>query len=100
MLTSRSYYWKKLIKNYTNNKKDIFRVRMISVRFFQEFLSQSLLQFQAGNDLYKKSLQGARDIVPFLPKAQRVILFFGFLLPEKYLIRLVIRFKKIYQSFQ
>ncbi len=100
MLTSREYYWKKLLKNYTDNNKNIFRVRMISVRFFQEFLSQSLLQFEAGNDLYKKSLQGAKNIVPFLPKAQRIVLFFGFLFPEKHLIKFVIKFKRFYQSLQ
>ena len=100
MLTSRAYYWRKLLDNYTDNSKNIFRVRMISVRFFQEFLSQSLLQFEAGNDLYKKSLQGARNIVPFLPKAQRVVLFFGFLFPEKYLIKFFIKFKSFYQSLQ
>jgi glycosyltransferase involved in cell wall biosynthesis/LmbE family N-acetylglucosaminyl deacetylase len=100
MLTSRTYFWKKLIENHTDNKRDIFRVRMISTRFFQEFVNQSLLQFEAGNDLYKKSLSGAREIIPFLPKLQRLILFIGFLLPEKYLVRFFIRFKKYYQFIQ
>lgn len=100
MLTSRTYYWKKLLKSHTNNGKDILRVRMISIRFFQEFLSQALLQYSAGNDLYKKSLADARAIVPFLPKIQRVAFFLGFMMPEKFFIKSVIRFKSLHLSLQ
>lgn len=91
MLKSRLYYWKKLLKNYTNDGRDTFRVRMISMRFFQEFLTQSLAQFQAGNDLYRHSMDGAREIIPYLPKFPRLVFSIGFALPQKMTLRAMVK---------
>ena len=91
MLKSRLYYWKKLLKNYTNDGRDTFRVRMISMRFFQEFLTQSLAQFQAGNDLYRHSMDGAKEIIPYLPKFPRLVFSIGFALPQKMTLRAMVK---------
>jgi glycosyltransferase involved in cell wall biosynthesis len=84
MLTSRSYYWKKLLKNYTDGGANKVRVRMISFRFFWQFILQALYQHDAGNDLYGRSIDGAREILPHLPKPQRFLLGFIFRLPLKH----------------
>lgn len=100
MLTSRTYYWKKLLKNYTGNGSDLFRVRMISLRFFWQFLNQSLEQYQAGKELYYKSLDGAREIVPCLPKFQRALFTIGFLFPDRYVMPVMAKFEKLFRGFQ
>lgn len=100
MLTSRTYYWKKLLKNYTDGRADVFRVRMISQRFFWQFLNTALEQYEIGKDLYGKSLDGAREIVPFLPKFQRALFSLGFRLPEKYLLPVMGRFGKFFRAVQ
>lgn len=89
MLTSRSYYWRKLLKNHTNQGTDVFRLRLISLRFFREFMTQSYLQYSAGNELYKKSLTGAKEIAPYLPKFQRVVFFLGFHLPDETILQIM-----------
>ena len=100
MLTSRTYYWKKLLKNYTNNMSDKFRVHMISLRFFWQFMDQALEQYQAGKELYFKSLGSAQEIVPCLPKVQRALFSIGFLLPDKYVMLIMAKAKKVFQGLQ
>ena len=98
MLKSRSYYWKKLLRNYTNDQKDTFRVRMISMRFFQEFLTQSLAQFQAGSELYRHSMEGAREIIPYLPKFPRLVFSIGFALPQQFTLRAMVKISHYFRS--
>ena len=98
MLKSRSYYWKKLLQNYTNDQRDTFRVRMISMRFFQEFLTQSLAQFQAGSELYRHSMEGAREIIPYLPKFPRLVFSIGFALPQKFTLRAMVKISHYFRS--
>ena len=97
MLKSRLYYWKKLLKNYTNDGRDTFRVRMISMRFFQEFLTQSLSQFQAGKDLYRHSMDGAKEIIPYLPKFPRLVFSIGFALPQKMTLRAMVKASHLFR---
>ena len=97
MLKSRLYYWKKLLHNYTNGQTDTFRVRMISMRFFQEFLTQSLAQFQSGSELYRHSMDGAREIIPYLPIFPRLVFSIGFLLPQKFTLRAMVRASQIFR---
>ena len=97
MLKSRLYYWKKLLHNYTNHQTDTFRVRMISMRFFQEFLTQSLAQFQSGSELYRHSMDGAREIIPYLPIFPRLVFSIGFLLPQKFTLRAMVRASQIFR---
>ncbi len=84
MLASRSYYWKKLLKNYTDNSTNQSREHMISLRFFWEFIFRALDQYDACNELYGRSIDGAREILPYLPKPQRLLFGFVFQLPIKY----------------
>ena len=51
MLTSRIFYWKKLLKNHTANGADTLRVHMISLRFFWQFMGQSRAQYLTGSEL-------------------------------------------------
>lgn len=98
MLKSRSYYWKKLLKNHTSNETDIFKVKMISLRFFWQFMNQALEQHRAGNDLYIASLKGAREIAPYLPKAQRVFFALGFSFPDKYAMPIISKVDRLFRS--
>lgn len=98
MLRSRTYYWKKLLKNHTNNGTNVFRVRMISLRFFQEFLTQSMIQFNAGSELYRDSLASAREIVPYLPKFQRLLFSVGFALPQRYAMQTMVRISNYFRA--
>ncbi len=100
MLTSRTYYWKKLLRNYADNGANIFRIRMISVRFFWQFLNQSLEQYRAGKGLNNKNLDGAREIVPYLPKFQRALFTVAFMFPDKYVIPTMIRVERLFRSLQ
>ena len=98
MLTSRTYYWKKLLQNHTQNGTDVFKIRMISLRFFWQFMNQALEQHRAGNDLYKASLKGAREIAPYLPKVQRLLFALGFTLPDRYAMPIMSKAEKFFRS--
>ena len=91
MLTSRTYFWKKLIANYTNRGADDFRKRMISLRFFWQFMGQSKAQLQLGNALCWDSWRGAKEIWPSLPIVQRVLFYFVFLFPGRVVLPLLAR---------
>ncbi|MBI5657138.1 MAG: hypothetical protein HZC44_10155 [Geobacter sp.] len=86
MLTSRTYYWKKLLRDYTDNGVNRFRVHMISQRFFLEFVGQAIFQKNNGNELYKKSLGGAKSIISYLPVRQNLIFRASFILPPSWLV--------------
>ena len=98
MLKSRLYYWKKLLKNYTNDGRDTFRSHMISMRFFQEFLTQSLAQFQSGSELYRHSMDGAKEIIPHLPLFPRLIFSIGFALPKKFNLTAMVKISRFFRS--
>ena len=98
MLKSRLYYWKKLLKNYTNDGQDSFRVHMISMRFFQEFLTQSLAQFKSSNDLYIRSMEGAKEIIPYLPMFPRLIFSIGFAIPHKFNLYMMVKISRFFRS--
>jgi hypothetical protein len=70
---------------------------MISMRFFQEFLTQSLAQFQSGSELYRHSMDGAREIIPYLPIFPRLVFSIGFLLPQKFTLRAMVRASQIFR---
>lgn len=100
MLVSRSYYWRKLLENYTDNGADKIREWMISLRFFWEFIYRALDQYDAGNELYGRSIDGAREILPHLPKFQRFLFGFVFLLPLKYMMPVLILARKTLNIFR
>ena len=91
MLTSRTYFWKKLLKNYTNNGADRFHTHMISLRFFWQFMSQSKAQYQAGSELCWQSLSGAKEILPHLPWLPRAFFSFIFMFPDRVVLTLFVR---------
>lgn len=98
MLASRTYYWKKLLKNYTSNGSDHFRKKMISLRFFWQFMGQARAQYLAGNELCWQSFNGAREILPHLPWIQRVVFSIIFLFPSKIALPIIVRNRKVVHS--
>jgi glycosyltransferase involved in cell wall biosynthesis len=98
MLTSRKYYWKKLLKNYTDCGSDRFRVHMISLRFFWQFMGQSKAQYLSGNYLCWESMKGARELLPYLPKLQRAIFALIFLFPDTLVLPLLLRARHVLKS--
>jgi glycosyltransferase involved in cell wall biosynthesis len=90
MLKSRSYYWRKLIDNYTDCGRDLTRSRLISIRFFQQFIDRAYDQYSSGNDLYLKTLDGAREVLPYLPRLERYCFGFIFLFPNPPAMQLLI----------
>jgi glycosyltransferase involved in cell wall biosynthesis len=95
MLTSRLYYWKKLLNNYTEQGSDRFRVHMISLRFFWQFMGQSKMQYLEGNALCWQSLRGAKEVSLHIPYLQRAIFSFLFLLPEKMTLPLLVKTNRL-----
>lgn len=95
MLTSRTYFWKKLLENYTNQGADRFRAQTISLRFFWQFMSQSKAQYEAASELCWNSLGGAKEIVPSLPLLQRTLFSFVFLFPDRKVLPLLVRSRAI-----
>jgi len=87
MLASRIYYWKKIMEHYAVS--DRRRGSLISQRFFWEFVSQAILQYTRGNQLYIKSIMGAKEIVPFLPKGQRLFFKLFFMLAPNRLLSIL-----------
>ncbi|MRR15257.1 MAG: glycosyltransferase [Deltaproteobacteria bacterium] len=100
MLKSRLYYWRKLLKNYTDNGANHVRDRRISLRFFWEFIFRALDQYEAGNVLYESSMDGARDILPHLPRIHRFLFGFIFLLPMKFTMSMLILPIKVLNFFK
>ena len=98
MLTSRIYYWKKLLKNHTENGTNRHRVHMISFRFFWQFMGQSRAQYLAGSELCWKSLVGAREVVPYLPRIQRALFSIIFLFPNKWVLPVLLRSRGMVRS--
>lgn len=98
MLTSRSYYWRKLLTNYTNGGKDELRTQMISLRFFWEFLNQSVAQYLVNSELCWASLNGAKEISPYLPRMPRILFSLIFLLPNKIILESIVRGRKLIRS--
>lgn len=95
MVTSRIFFWKKLLKNYTNQGADRFRAHTISLRFFWQFMGQSKLQYEAGSELCWHSMGGAREIVPSLPLLQRALFSFVFLFPDRVVLPFLMRGREI-----
>jgi glycosyltransferase involved in cell wall biosynthesis len=98
MLSSRKCYWKKLLANYTNHGADGFRVRMISLRFFWQFMGHSRAQYLAHNELCWQSLNGAREVLPFLPLLQRLIFWPFFLFPNQWILLWLLRGRGLVRS--
>lgn len=94
MLTSRMYYWKKLMKKYADNSSGKIRAQRISLRFFWQFVIQATYQYNDGNDLYAVNIRGAREIVPYLPARQRLLAGFIFRLPLNYTMRTLVFARK------
>ena len=95
MVTSRIFFWKKLLKNYTNQGADRFRAHTISLRFFWQFMGQSKVQYEAGSELCWSSMGGAREIVPSLPLLQRALFSFVFLFPDRVVLPFLMRGREI-----
>lgn len=91
MLTSRIYYWKKLLALYTASGQDRFRVHRISLRFFWQFMGQAKAQFEQGNDLCWSSMGRAREIVPSLPRVQRALFACIFVFPDRWVLPFLVR---------
>ncbi len=91
MLTSRMYYWKKLIANYTDQGNDSYRMHMISLRFFWQFMGQAKMQYQVGNALCWDCFKSAKEILPYLPWLQRVIFAVVFYFPDRRMLPLLTR---------
>jgi glycosyltransferase involved in cell wall biosynthesis len=86
MLTSRTYFWRKLLKNYTDHGANRYRVHMISLRFFWQFMGQSKAQYLANNELCWKSFRGAKEFLPQLPFVQRMFFSILFLFPDQWVL--------------
>lgn len=95
MLTSRLYFWRKLLANYTDHGHNRYREQMISLRFFWQFMGQAKMQYLAGNALCWDSAVGAREIQRHLPKLQRMIFGALFLVPDRYLLPLLVRSRRM-----
>jgi len=91
MLSSRMYYWRKLMAHYTNHGRNRYREHMISLRFFWQCMGQAKMQYQAGNAMCWDSLQGAKEIRPHLPWLQRLIFGLVFLFPDRSMLPLLTR---------
>ncbi|MES2949193.1 MAG: glycosyltransferase [Pseudomonadota bacterium] len=98
MLTSRTYFWRKLLKNYTDQGVDRFRVQMISLRFFWQFMGQARAQYLSDSELCWQSLRGAKEILPFLPWFQRLLFSFIFMFPSKMVLPLLLRGRGLVRS--
>jgi len=99
MLASRTLYWKKLMAEYTAGGRDRFRVEMISQRFFWEFINRALDQHGAGNPLYRQSVEGAREILPYLAGGQSFVFRVALVLPSGCLVPIVRLFKSLIRRF-
>ena len=99
MLASRTLYWKKLMEGHTERGANRFREQMISQRFFWEFINRAVDQYQVGNSLYKQSVAGAREILPYLSSFERFFFSAGFLLPTKQLIATIRLSRKLLRFF-
>ena len=95
MLTSRLYYCDKLLKNYTDQGADRFKVHMIALRFFWQCMSQSKAQYEAGSALCWGSIGGARSLVPKLPLLQRALFSSIFLFPDRWVLPFLVRSRKV-----
>jgi glycosyltransferase involved in cell wall biosynthesis len=95
MLTSRVYYWKKLLANHTRGGRDRLRVHMISLRFFWQFMGQAKAQFELGNDLCWSSLSRAREMVSSLPIVQRILFAAIFRFPDRMVLPFLVRSRAV-----
>lgn len=98
MLASRVYYWNKLIANYTRQGKDRYRVHMISLRFFWQFMGQAKMQYQMDNEMCWDSYKGAKGILPHLPWLPRAIFSLVFLFPDRRMLPLMSRTRAVLGS--
>lgn len=96
MLTSRVYYWNKLIANYTRQGKDRYRVHMISLRFFWQFMGQAKMQYQMDNEMCWDSYKGAKGILPHLPWLPRAIFSLVFFFPDRRMLPLMSRTRAVF----
>ena len=96
MLASRVYYWNKLIANYTRQGKDRYRVHMISLRFFWQFMGQAKVQYQMDNEMCWDSYKGAKGILPHLPWLPRAIFSLVFFFPDRRMLPLMSRTRAVF----
>jgi glycosyltransferase involved in cell wall biosynthesis len=94
MITSRLYYWNKLLANHTVNGADTLRVHMISLRFLWQFVGQSRAQYVSGSELCWTSWAAARQLIPSLPIVQRVIFTILFLFPTRWVLPLLVKVQR------
>jgi glycosyltransferase involved in cell wall biosynthesis len=89
MILSRSYYYHKLISGYTDNGKDMMRVKNISWRFFRLFLVQAISYQRKNDEMFVSNMAGVRETLSFLQWSKK--LFFGLplLLGEKTGVKLI-----------
>lgn len=98
MLTSRTYFWRKLLKNYTDHGANRYRVHMISLRFFWQFMGQSRAQYLANSELCWQSFRGARELLPQLPLVQRIVFSILFLFPDQWVLPRLVQIKQVIRS--
>jgi glycosyltransferase involved in cell wall biosynthesis len=73
MIRSRSFYYHKLISGYTEQGKDLRRVRHISWRFFRLFLVQAMGYQGKDNVLFVSNMAGVRETWSSLPWLKKLI---------------------------
>jgi glycosyltransferase involved in cell wall biosynthesis len=71
MVDSRLYYWRKLVREYTDGGRDKARARRITLRFVREFLTQCALRLEEGDSLADVNLEAVAELLPYLGAVDR-----------------------------
>jgi glycosyltransferase involved in cell wall biosynthesis len=71
MVDSRLYYWRKLVREYTDGGRDKARARRITLRFVREFLTQCALRLEEGDSLAVVNLEAVAELLPYLGAVDR-----------------------------
>jgi glycosyltransferase involved in cell wall biosynthesis len=89
MIKSRSYYYHKLIGGYTDQGKDLGRVRSIAWRFFRLFLIQAMNYQGKDKAMFISNLAGVRETQASLSWFKKLIFGLPLLLGEQAGVKLI-----------
>ncbi len=71
MVTSRTTYWRKLMRDFADGDQAERRARLITIRFLREFLSQFILLQHDDPALAAQNFEAALELVPHLGTVDR-----------------------------
>jgi glycosyltransferase involved in cell wall biosynthesis len=71
MVDSRIFYWRKLLRDYTDGGRDKARARRITLRFLREFLTQCALRSEEGDSLGPANLHATTELLPYIGPVDR-----------------------------